>query len=138
MIGLVCFIQEIENLLKNNYMFIGLLNYNLTVNGSEVIQNEGYAQIRFRDNDKRKISNESFLQYQWNGTLGMEYRKLIGSNIRFKILEESDIDLYTATGVFYEMEQWNFEGVNDIDTSLFPSSVSRNIFRLNIFSVINS
>lgn len=122
---------EIVNFLKNNYMFIGMLNYNLTLNGKEVIQNEGYAQIRFRDNDKRKISNESFLQYQWDGTLGMEYRKLIGSNIRFKILEKSDLDLYTGTGVFYEMEQWNFKGVNDIDTSLFPNSVNRNIFRLN-------
>ena len=90
---------EIANFLKNNYMFIGMLNYNITMNGNEVIQNEGYAQIRFRDNDKRKISNESFLQYQWNGTLGMEYRKLIGSNVRFKILEKSDIDLYTGTGV---------------------------------------
>ena len=51
--------------------------------------------------------------------------------LRFKILEKSDLDLYTGTGVFYEMEQWNFGGVNDIDTSLFPGTVSRNIFRLN-------
>jgi len=122
---------EIANFLKNNYMFVGMVNYNLTMNGNEVIQNEGYIQIRFRDNDKRKISNESFLQYQWNGTLGMEHRKLIGSNIRFKIIENSDLDLYTGTGVFYEMEQWNFGGVNDIDTSLFPGTVSRNVFRLN-------
>jgi hypothetical protein len=122
---------EIENLLKNNYMFIGLLNYNLTVNGSEVIQNEGYAQIRFRDNDKRNISNETYLQYQWNGTLGMEYRKLLGSNIRIKIFEKKDLDLYTGTGVFYEMEQWNYSGVKDIDSSLFPNFIGRNIFRLN-------
>lgn len=122
---------EIANFLKNNYMFIGMLNYNFTMNGNEVIQNEGYTQIRFRDNDKRKISNESFLQYQWNGTLGMEYRKLIGSNIRFKIIEKSDLDLYTGMGIFYEMEQWNFGGINDIDISLFPNSINRNIFRLN-------
>lgn len=122
---------EIVNFLKNDYMFIGMLDYNLTVNGNDIIQNEGYAQIRFRDNDKRIISDEAYVQYQWNGTLGMEYRKLIGSNIRFKILEKSDIDLYTGTGVFYEMERWNYGGINDIDVSLFPNSVGRNIFRLN-------
>jgi hypothetical protein len=122
---------EIANFLKNNYVFVGVLNYDMTMNGTQMLQNEGYMQVKFRDNDKQKISNESYIQYQWNGALGMEYRKLLGSNIRIKILEKTDFDLYTGTGIFYELEQWNFGGVKDIDISLFPNSINRNLFRLN-------
>lgn len=122
---------EITNFFKNNYLLIGMFNYDLTKNGSDVLQNEGYAQVRFRDNDTRVISNESYIQYQWNETLGMDFRKLLGSNIRIKVAEKSSYDIYTGTGIFYEMEEWNYGGVRDIDLELFPDHVHQNLFRLN-------
>ena len=73
---------EFDKRLKNNYVIIGQLNTDLTFLEKDIIQNEGYFQLRYRDFDKRKLSLESYLQYQWNGSLGMAYRKVIGSNAR--------------------------------------------------------
>ncbi len=103
---------ETAKFFKTNYVLIGTLNNDLTVLGNDIIQNEGFLQLRYRDNDKRKWSEEIFTQYQWNGTLGMEYRQAIGANVRLKVFDKKDIDFYTGLGFFYENEQWNWSGVN--------------------------
>jgi hypothetical protein len=112
---------EFDKRLKNNYVIIGQLNTDLTFLEKNIIQNEGYFQLRYRDFDKRKLSLESYLQYQWNGSLGMAYRKVIGSNARVQLLEKDKLDLYSGVGVFYETEKWNYE--NNI--------TNRNLYRLN-------
>jgi len=53
-----------------------------TVSGKQILQNEGYFQLKHRDLDKRKSSLEYFLQYQWNGAWGMQSRALVGLNLR--------------------------------------------------------
>lgn len=103
---------ETAKFFKTNYVLIGTLNNDLTVLGNDIIQNEGFLQLRYRDNDKRKWSEEIFTQYQWNGTLGMEYRQAIGGNLRLKVFDKKDFDFYTGLGFFYENEQWNWSGVN--------------------------
>jgi len=122
---------EINRYFKNNYILVSSINNDITFNGNDVIQNEGYAQIRYRDNDKHIWSNESFLQYQWNGALGMDYRKVIGSNVRKRLLENKKIDLYTGLGLFYETEQWNWSGVENSDQYNETPTLNRSLFRLN-------
>jgi hypothetical protein len=102
---------EINRFFLNDYVLVASFINDVTLNGNEVLQNEGYAQLRYRDNDKHEWSNETFLQYQWNGALGMEYRKVLGSNIRKKIIEKQQVDLYAGLGIFYEAEQWNWSAV---------------------------
>ncbi len=71
---------ESDFFLKKNYVLIALYSNDITLNGSDFIQNQGYFHLRYRDHEKRKYSSESFIQYQWNGALGMKYRQLIGGN----------------------------------------------------------
>ena len=92
---------EFDKRLKNNYLIVGQLNTDLTFLEKDAIQNEGYFQLRFRDFDKRKLSLESYLQYQWNGSLGLAFRKVIGSNARAQLLEKDKLDLYSGVGVFF-------------------------------------
>ena len=61
----------------------------------------------------------------------MENRKVIGSNIRKKVIEKKQIDFYTGLGVFYEAEQWNWSGVENVDLTVHPYPLNRSLLRLN-------
>ena len=122
---------EINRFFHNDYVLVGSFHNDVTLNGNDVLQNEGYTQLRYRDNDKHEWSNESYVQYQWNGALGMENRKVIGSNIRKKVIEKKEIDLYTGLGIFYEAEQWNWSGVENVDLTVHPYPLNRSLLRLN-------
>ena len=122
---------ELNYFLKKDYLLIFLGQVDVAFNGNVVNENNGFFQLRFRDNDKRKVSPDIFSQYQWNGIQGMEYRILGGINARFKFLEKKKSDLYAGIGVFYEAEKWN------PNTSSFAFKdeslhvVYRNMLRLN-------
>lgn len=120
--------SEIDKFFKNNYILVAQLNNDITILKNEILQNEGYFQLRLRDNDKRKYSIESYLQYQWNGTLGMEYRNVIGSNFRIKLFDKENKDLYFGIGIFHENERWNFNAVETIPNN---EKRYRNLYRLN-------
>ncbi len=122
---------EIVRTFSNDYLIVGMFNYDFSVNGSTILQNDGFSQLRYRDNDKHEWSNESYLQYQWNGPLGMIYRHVVGSNLRKRFFERKRVDLYSGLGVFYEGEKWNWNGV-EIETEIALKPIrDRRIFRLN-------
>lgn len=111
-------------------IFNGLTD--LIFNGSTILENNGFFQLRFRDNDKRKFYPDFFTQYQWNGIQGMEYRALAGVNARFRFLEKRRSDLYVSIGSFYEAEKWN-PFLKSYSFSKDSSDiVYRNLFRLNL------
>lgn len=117
---------------KNDYFFVLLNQNDLVFNGTKSIENNGYTQLRYRDNDTRKISPDFFTQYQWNGIIGLESRFIIGSNARFKVYELKNSDLYLSTGVIYEKEKWNKKlEAYAYSTDSVPI-IFREMFRLNI------
>lgn len=123
--------SELNFFVKKNRVFIFLGNSEFTFNGIQILENNGFFQFRFRDNDTRKIYPDLFTQYQWNGIQGMQYRALAGINARIRIMEKKQSDLYTSIGVFYEAEKWNpFLGAYSFAKDSL-SIVTRNIFRLN-------
>lgn len=124
---------EYDRIFTNQYAFISSIKNDLTSNGGELIQNEGLIQLRYRDNDTRKFSPELFLQYQWNGAWGMENRLLQGINLRERWIEKSGFDLITATGVFREVETWNWNGVNESLVPVDASAIEKDLFRLNTY-----
>ena len=118
---------EIDKYLKNNYVLISQFVNDLTILKKQILQNEGHFQLRLRDNDKRKYSIESYIQHQWNSTLGMEYRYVIGSNLRIMVFDSENNDLYFGLGLFHESEKWNFSAV-EIRQS---QPIKRDLYRLN-------
>ena len=58
---------EYDHFFDNDYFIMCLGTIKSLVNGNEIIQNKGYFQMRFRDDDTRRISPDGFAQYQWNG-----------------------------------------------------------------------
>jgi hypothetical protein len=123
--------SEIDFFLKNKYMFVLLSHTELTLNGLQVLENNGFFQFRFRDNDSRKIAPDFFTQYQWNGIQGMEHRAVAGSNVRINWMENKESDLYTSVGIFYEYERWNpFLSSYAFQTDSLQI-INRNLARLN-------
>ena len=124
--------NEFDYFLKNKYIFLLINEADISYNGTKAIENNGYAQFRFRDNDSRKISPDAYCQYQWNGVLGMENRSLCGINARIQCVEKNKSDLYFSIGTFYEMEKWN----SGISSYTYPTEslmvVNRDMFRLNL------
>jgi hypothetical protein len=122
---------ELYRFLRSDYALIMLFKNDAVFLGKESVQNEGMLHVRFRDRDTRKISPEFFTQYQWNGAWGMEYRRLIGGNVRVRVIERKKSDLYLSTGLFGEWERWSWAGVKTSNPSVTPSAVTRSMLRLN-------
>jgi hypothetical protein len=123
---------DLSNNIFNNHIIIFKGTFDFTTNGNEFLQNSGYLHLRFRDNDTRLLSPEYFIQYQWNGLLGMKGRKLVGTNLRWMVLDRTyKNDLFLGLGVMYEDEGWNYKGVNSItDYSLYNDTTVQKI-RIN-------
>lgn len=122
---------ELDRFFTNHYVLVGYFrNSSLSV-GSQSVQNYGQYHLRFRDQDTRKISIEAFLQDQWNGAWGMEGRFLLGANVRMRFFEQKAMDLYTATGIFYERERWNWNGVRKDLVPRDANIIARSMYRLN-------
>ena len=126
--------SELDVLLKKNKIFIALSHTDIVFNGATVLENNGYFQIRLRDNDSLRVSPDYFVQYQWNGVLGLQNRALAGVNSRFRFWDDKTDDLYTSLGVFYEFENWNPNLANYAFESTGLNPVSRQIIRAN-FSI---
>jgi hypothetical protein len=117
---------------SSGYTYIGQID--ATLSGKEILQNEGFFQLKYRDLDRKKSSMEYYAQYQWNGAWGMISRSLIGLNFRERILEAKGYDLYIGIGTFYQHERWNYNGVKDLNAiPSNPKDVLDRKLRLNSY-----
>ena len=100
-------VAEYDRFFKNDQVLIALVNTDASFNGKAILENNGYFQMRLRDNDKKRVAPDYFVQYQWNGIWGMQNRALAGCNARFKFWDDKTDDLFMSIGAFYEYEKWN-------------------------------
>ncbi len=124
---------EINRNLKNNYVLMSIFRNDAVFNGNNTIQNQGLYHLRLRDRDTRKISTEEYAQYQWNGSWGMIYRYLLGSNIRLRLIEKNGTDLYMGSGLFYETEKWDWSGVKTELIPANPRDIKKQTWRSNSY-----
>jgi len=132
--NLVQLMAQLENdffFKKKNLIWTSLLNTDASFNGKAILENNGYFQMRLRDNDTRRMFPDYYLQYQWNAVWGLQRRALGGCNLRFRFWEKRNDDLYASIGAFYEYEKWNpnVSGFGFAQDSL--TQVERYIPRLN-------
>ena len=125
---------ELVRNLKNSYSILGLARNDAVISGKDILQNEGMMHLRYQDLNKRKLSIETYAQYQWNGAWGMEYRYLGGLNLRLKWINNDKINFYSGFGVFHEWEKWNWSGVAEDLVPLNAALQFRSLNRLNNYS----
>jgi hypothetical protein len=123
---------EWDRFFNNNRVLICFAHADMAANGKNLLENNGYLQLRYRDNDTRPVAPDYYVQYQWNGIWGLQNRALIGCNARFKFWDDRSNDLYMSTGLFYEYERWN----PALSAFTLPGDSSgivyRNLIRLNL------
>jgi len=108
-------------------------------NGGLSIQDVGTFQLKNSRALNKNLSLESFLQYQWDGALGMEYRNLAGFNIIHYFKNTQTEDFFWGGGIFLENEKWNWSAAND-ESLLNNKDITVTHPKLNLtakYSVLN-
>jgi hypothetical protein len=82
-------------------------------NGGQTIQNLGTFQLKNNKLLNNKLHLETFLQYQWDAALGLEYRNLAGLNLVHYFKNTEKEDFFWGAGIFLENEKWNWSAVNN-------------------------
>lgn len=118
---------------KNRELFLLASSYRFTYNGPEDILNAGYLHLRYRHNYKNRIQPESFLQYQWDNKRGLEKRLVTGMNLRYNFWKGDKIDFNTGIGLMYEIERWNFEGVDSNKIPTNTSPITNHFIKINSY-----
>ncbi len=110
---------------KNLFIFSGSERFTFT--SEQDFLNTGYLHLRWRYNYRNKIHTEAYVQYQWDDKIGLKYRNVGGGNVRYNFLHRSKYDMVFGTGILYESEKWNYEGVdtNKIHVTGPPIFVNR-------------
>jgi len=95
-------------------MLLSINADNFEVDGKSV-QEVGTINANFRDMDSSKISPEILAQYHWYRTpSGYINRKMIGSNLRWQLIEKPGFDLYGGLGFAFQDEFWRFNAIPEI------------------------
>jgi hypothetical protein len=123
--------SEFDWLIRQTNVLIVLTHTDFVFNGPTVLENNGYFQLRYRNNDTKKLAPDYFLQYQWNGITGLQNRALAGINARFRFWDDRKDDLYASAGLFYEYEKWNPFLSNYAFGGTGLNEVNRKLVRLN-------
>ena len=108
-------------------------------NGGQSIQDIGTFQLKNNRILNNKLHLETFIQYQWDGALGMEYRNLAGLNLIHYFKNTQTEDFFWGGGIFLENERWNWSAVND-ETLINSQKIIITHPKLNLtakYSVVN-
>ena len=108
-------------------------------NGGVSIQDIGTFQLKNNHRIGKKLFLESFVQYQWDGGLGLDRRALAGMNLVQHFKNTETEDFFMGAGIFMENEAWNFSQVTD-QTLINNTPINVTHPKLNLtakYSVVN-
>ena len=108
-------------------------------NGGVSIQDLGTFQLKNNHRIGKILFLESFVQYQWDGGLGLDRRALAGMNLVQHFKNTETEDFFMGAGIFMENEAWNFSQVTD-QTLINNTPINVTHPKLNLtakYSVVN-
>lgn len=118
---------------KNKDLFLFAASYRFTYNGPDDILNAGYFHLRYRSHYKDKIQPEPFAQYQWDNKRGLEMRSIAGANIRYNMWKGDKLEFSAGLGLMYEIERWNYDGVDSNKVPVNKTPITNNYIKLNSY-----
>jgi len=118
---------------KYKELFIMAASYRFTYNGPDDILNAGYIHLRYRHNYKDRIQPEPFVQYQWDNKRGIRHRVLGGINARYNFWKGDHFDLNFGVGPMYEVEKWDYTGVDSAKIPPNAQPVINHLFKINSY-----
>ena len=107
-------------------------NFALFRTGSQNLLNGGYAHLRFRMRQNKLIQPEFSAQYQLDNIRGMKERILAGAKLRFRMIEKTKVSLFSAIGVMYEFEKWDYSGIRP-EFSFIGDTIYNHYIKVNSY-----
>lgn len=89
---------------KEKFSFLSMSSYNLTVFNKSRIVNEAYQHFRFGRKIKERVWSESFMQGQYNEIIKIHSRHLLGTGLRYTVLNKDSIRFFSGTIIMGEHE----------------------------------
>ncbi|QSE97632.1 DUF481 domain-containing protein [Fulvivirga lutea] len=89
---------------KHAYILINNINYFKSTGGPLI--STGYAHFRVNWLRKKTFSYESFSQIQYDDGRKMPMRRLLGSGVRWQVMNTDNSQIHLGTGVMFEYEEW--------------------------------
>jgi hypothetical protein len=87
------------------HLWLGVVNYDFAKADEDNFVNNFFVHLRYNYKWTNWLRWELFAQTQANEPLGFDYRHLVGTGPRFKIVLDKNNDIYLGTAVMYEREQ---------------------------------
>lgn len=109
---------------RNVLIFAG--SFNLFRSGNNSLINGGFAHLRYRIGYDNKLTPEFFAQIQYDAVRGLRERELLGSSLRYRLLQSDKGYMYVAGGLMYEREIWDYSGVEEIS---IDSTIQNNLVK---------
>ena len=90
---------------KYKHLLLAAANYDLANAEEESFVNNFYIHLRYNYKINHWLRWEAFVQSQTNEPLGLQFRQLFGTGLRFKLKLNKDADVFLGTAYMYEYEK---------------------------------
>jgi putative salt-induced outer membrane protein YdiY len=87
---------------KKKHWFLALTNFNFFQAGEEDFVNDGFLHFRHNYQINNFLAYESFTQFQYNEKLNLRLRWLLGTGLRFTLLQKKNNDAHFGLSYMYE------------------------------------
>ncbi len=118
-------------------LYLWLTNYNLAKSGSTSFADAGSQHLRYNYKIKPWLTAEAFTQLQYNNSLNIKLRWLLGTGPRFKMIKTPSFALYSAVLYMYEYEDLINPDLLNIDHRI-SSYISYTLKLWDNLSMINT
>lgn len=111
---------------RNTFMLISIYSWvNTKENGvKDSYLNEGFEHLRYMYKFAPRFRLENFFQYQFNMVMNLKQRELLGSVIRYKIIDDSTFRAYIGSGFMLENNKIHDPVLNKYETFQYFKSSS--------------
>lgn len=111
----------------DRHIHTALSSFDLVNVDGRALVSGGYLHFRSKLMNRKTVSPELFLQFQYNENLGLNNRSLAGSGLRYAFLNRSRLSGDLFSGLMFEHEQWGLRGDREVVRNLLKSTNSINL-----------
>lgn len=90
---------------KGHHWFLALTNFNFIQIEKEDFINDGFLHFRYNYSINKFLSYEAFTQAQYNEKLNLQLRWLLGTGLRFALVNKKDHNAYLGVSYMYEYNE---------------------------------
>ncbi len=117
---------------KSDLLYVAKKHAYIWVNGLDIISSTnaqkfstGFTHFRINFRRKHKLSQEVYLQFQYDEQRRMKLRTFAGGGIRYTLVDRPGADVHFGSGLMYEIETWQAtEGVRSSEFNKYIPKIS--------------